>query len=45
VKEAGATREKMGDIPLPLGAPGLHAITVHIFSRQITELKNNEIKC
>ena len=23
-----------GDTPLPLGAPELHAITVHFFSRQ-----------
>ena len=34
-----------GGIPLPLGARGLHAVTVHFFSRQITELRTNEIKC
>ena len=34
-----------GGIPLPLGACELHAVTVHFFSRQITELRNNEIKC
>ena len=27
------TAESRGATPLPLGAPGLHAITVHIFSR------------
>ena len=37
--------ESRGDAPLPLGAPGLHAVTVHFFSRQITELRTNEIKC
>lgn len=39
------TAESRGATPLPLGAPGLHAVTVHFLSRQITELKNNEIKC
>lgn len=34
-----------GGIPLQLGARELHAVTVHFFSRQITELSNNEIKC
>nr|DAT16052.1 MAG TPA: hypothetical protein [Caudoviricetes sp.] len=28
-----------GGIPLPLGARGLHAVTVHIFSRQIITMK------
>lgn len=28
------TAESRGATPLPLGAPGLHAITVHFFSRQ-----------
>nr|DAK10665.1 MAG TPA: hypothetical protein [Caudoviricetes sp.] len=29
----------IGGIPLPLGASGLHAVTVHFFSRQIITMK------
>ena len=39
------TAESRGGDPLPLEASGLHAVTVHFFSRQITELRNNDIKC
>lgn len=31
-----------GGIPLPLGARELHAVTVHFFSRQITELRKKK---
>ena len=31
--------EDRGGIPLPLGARGLHAVTVHFFSRQIIKKK------
>lgn len=36
------TAESRGATPLPLGAPGLHAITVHFFSREIIGLRENK---
>ncbi len=31
-----------GDNPLPLGASGLHTVTVHFFSREIIGLRENK---
>ena len=38
----GLRAESRGDAPLPLGAPELHAVTVHFFSRQIIGLRENK---